>query len=142
MPAHTTASAQHLPAHMFEPTRQGTASQSPTLGPPHLVHRLVQMHRDMEPIQHMQGLAGFGRNHIEVRLPHIAAYKTQSADDFLSQRCQTSAQGGLGSLAPHPQQPPAMAVDLIDHCQKAVGAGPPATTNAAPSGTRPPSSPG
>jgi hypothetical protein len=34
------------------------AAQACALGPTHLIHRLIQMTRDMETIEHVQSLAG------------------------------------------------------------------------------------
>ena len=42
--------------------------QACAFGPPHLIHRLVQMARDMEPVQHVQCLPGLGRNDFQVKI--------------------------------------------------------------------------
>jgi len=64
-----TAAPQQRPAGVLQLLRSGLTCRSQTsgLGPPHLVHRLVQVHRDMEPVQHMQGLAGLRRDHAVFR---------------------------------------------------------------------------
>ena len=44
--------------------------------------------------------------------------KRKPADHLRSQRRQAPAQGGLGAFLPHPQQTPAMTVDLVNDGQK------------------------
>jgi hypothetical protein len=58
--------------------------QPPAFGSPHFVHRLIQVRRDMESVQHMQRLPDSGRQHLQVRFPHVAAHKPQAADQFRS----------------------------------------------------------
>src|SRR5664280_572239 len=62
--------------------------QTCALGAAHLIHRLIQMARDMEPIQHVQSLAGLGRDDLQVGLPHVAAHKTQPFYDLRPQCLQ------------------------------------------------------
>jgi len=64
--------------------------QARALGAAHLIHRLIQMARDMETIQHVQSLTGLGRDHLQVRFPHVAAHKTETLDDFRPQGLQAS----------------------------------------------------
>ena len=54
------AAAQEGPAHMLEPLGGCLACgpQADALGAPHLIHRLIQVGRDRETVQHMQRLAG------------------------------------------------------------------------------------
>src|SRR5450759_213567 len=40
--------------------------QTCALGAAHLIHRLIQMARDMEPIQHVQSLPGLGRDDLQM----------------------------------------------------------------------------
>src|ERR1022692_5079352 len=51
--------------------------QACALGAAHLIHRLIQMTRDMETVQHVQSLTGLGRDDFQVGLPHVTAHKTQ-----------------------------------------------------------------
>jgi len=41
-------------------------TQACALGPAHLIHRLIQMARDMETIQHVQSLTGLGRDDLQM----------------------------------------------------------------------------
>jgi len=92
-----------------------------TLGPTHLIHRLIEMAGDMETIQHVQSLSGLGGDDLQVGFPHVAAHKTQRFYDVRPQRLQAAPQGGLRAAAAHPQQAPAMGVDLVNDGQKVVG---------------------
>src|SRR6202023_4447850 len=57
-PTYPTATAQQRPAHVLESLRRCPAlgPQPCALPPAYLVHRLVQMHRDMAALEHMQSL--------------------------------------------------------------------------------------
>jgi len=121
--AHPAAPPQKLPAHFFESLRLGLAEQTPRFRPAHLVHRLVQVLRNMKAIQDMQRVADLPGNDVEVGFPHVAANKPQALDHFRSEGFQTVPQTGLRPARADPQQPLAMPVDLINHRQK-VGAFP------------------
>ncbi len=95
--AHATAPAQQFPAHFFEVIGLGRCrrAQPGTPGPARLIHRLIQVHRDVKPIQHMQRLASLCGDHVQVRSPHVGADKAQSRNHLWPQCRQTPAQRGL-----------------------------------------------
>lgn len=128
---HATASTQQLPAHAFElgGSRRIRLAQSSTLSPPHFVDGLVQVHRNVKTVQHVQRVAHPRGNHIQVRPPHVATHKLQTADHFRAQGGQASAQGRLGAPLAHPQQSPTMPVNLVDHRQKIIRTLAPAPVN-------------
>src|SRR5450631_2885438 len=107
---------------MLEPLRCFLVDgpQARALGAAHLIHRLIQMARDMESVQHVQSLTGFGRDDFQVGLPHVTAHKAQPFDDLRPQCLQTPTQRGLRTTTSHPQQTPASGVDLVDHSQEVV----------------------
>src|ERR1017187_8350061 len=78
------------------------------------------MQGDVETIQHVQGVTHFGRQNVQVRLPHVAAHKPYPLDDFRAERFQASPQSGLRAAAAYPQQAPAVLIDLVDHRQVVV----------------------
>src|SRR5215467_2074828 len=96
-------------------------AQACTLGAAHLVHRLIQVTGDMEAVQHMQGWSELSGDNLQVGFPHVAAHKTQSLDDLWPQHLQSPPQRSLRTSTPHPQQAPAVRVDLVDDGQKVVG---------------------
>jgi len=51
--------------------------QACALGPTHLIHRLIQMARDMETIQHVQSLTGLGRDDLQVGF-HLSLHTNRS----------------------------------------------------------------
>jgi len=108
---------------MLEPLRRFLAfgPQACALGAAHLIHSLIQMARDVESVQHVQSLTGLGRDDFQVGLPHVAAHKSQPFDDLWPQCLQAPPQRGLRAPPSHPQQAPAMRVDLVDDGQKVVG---------------------
>jgi hypothetical protein len=107
---------------MLEPLRCFLAfgPQACALGAAHLIHRLIQMARDMESVQHVQCLTGLGRDDFQVGLPHVAAHKSQPFDNLRPQCLQAPPQRDLRAPASHPQQAPAMRVDLVNDGQKVV----------------------
>ena len=84
------------------------------------VDRFVHMHRNMEAVQHMDGLAGFLGNHSQVRFPHVTADKMQLGRAFLAKVPKESQQSPDRPVPSHPQQPLALAVDLINNRQVLV----------------------
>jgi len=99
---------------------RGGRPEAGALGPAGLIHRLVQVQGDMEPVQHLQRVAHLGGEHIQVRPPQVAADKAQSAHHLGPQRRQSLAQRGLGPFAADPQQPPALTVNLVNDRQKTI----------------------
>ena len=81
-------SPQQGPARVLELRRLPCGSQTPALGTPHLVHRLIPVHRNVEAVQHVQGLSGLGSNDLLVGLPHVTAHKAQCLDRLRPQRLQ------------------------------------------------------
>ncbi len=77
----------------------------------------------------MQRVAHSRGNHVQVRSPHVAAHKLHPTDHLLTQGCQAPAQGRLGAPLAHPQQPPTMTVNLVDHRQEIVRSFTPAPVN-------------
>ena len=90
------------------------------LRPPNLIHRLVQMLGDVKAVQNIQGMPRHLSDDFEIRLPHVAADVTQFAQNLRTQLSQAAPQRGLGSSPSHPQESPAMLIDLVDHGQKLV----------------------
>src|SRR5919109_537976 len=122
LPAHPTGPPQQFPTHLLEPlglspTRRPQLS---AFGATHLVQGLIEIGGDVKAVQHMQRLAGSGGDDPQIRLPHIAAYKTQPRHYLRSQRLQTPPQRGLGAPLAHPQQTPAVPINLVNHCQEIV----------------------
>src|SRR5437867_7962265 len=117
---HAATATQQLRAHVFEPLHRRAASQSAAFGSAHLVHRLVEVHRDVETVQHVQGLRCLGGHHLQIGLPHIAADKTQSTDDFPAHRPRPAPQRGRRAPPTHPRQSSALPVALVDDGQKAL----------------------
>ena len=86
-PAYPTTAAKKRPAHMLEPLCGFAAfrPQACTLGAADLIHRLIQVARDMKTVKHMQGLTHLGRDNLQVGLPHVTAHKPQPFDDLGAQ---------------------------------------------------------
>src|ERR1035441_10957718 len=87
--------------------------QACALGAAHLIHRLIQMTRDMETVQHVQSLTGLGRDDFQVGLPHVAAHKKQPFDDLRPPCLQAPPQRGLRTPPPPPYPTTASGVPLV-----------------------------
>lgn len=83
----------------------------------HIIDRLVQMGRDMEPIQDMESLARLFRNHLQVRSPHVTADKLQRLVACWADPAEEPQERADGSLLPHPQQSFARGVNLVHQRQ-------------------------
>jgi len=118
--ADAAAAAQQCPAHVLELGGLGTTAQSVALGAAHLVNGLVEVRGDVKAVEDVERVTRLGGDDLEVGLPHVAADKTQAADDFRSEGGQPPAQGRLGAARPNPKQTAAVAVDLIDDGQEVL----------------------
>ena len=89
-PTHPAATTQQGPAGVLELLggRLACRSQTYRLGPPHLVHRLVQVHRDVEAVQDVQRFVGLRCDDVEVWFPHVATDKAQTLHRLRPQRLQ------------------------------------------------------
>src|SRR6202041_2900050 len=121
-PTHTAPLAQQRPTHILQLLAFFLArgTQAGTLSAAHLVHRLVHVLGDVESIEHMQRMAGLGGNHIEVRLPHVAAYKPQTFYKVWSKLLQPQSKRLLRAPLADPKQPFAPGIDLVDDGQKVI----------------------
>src|SRR5215472_5455420 len=79
------------------------------------------MHRDMKAIQDVQGLSDLGRYLFQVGFPHVAADKTHPWHHPRTQRSQPAPQRPPRPPLAHPQQAPAVRVDLVEDGQEVVG---------------------
>jgi len=77
---------------------------------------------DVEPIQHMQSVAGLCGDDLQIGFPHVAAHEPQTFYDLRPQRSQAAPQGGLCAPFTYPEQTPAAGVDLVNDGQKVIGA--------------------
>src|SRR5436190_1021628 len=89
--AHLVAPAQEFAAHVLELGVQGATVQATALSTTHLVDRLIEVRADVETVQDVEGVAGFGGNDLEVGLPHVATDETQAGNDVRSKRRQAPA---------------------------------------------------
>lgn len=95
-----------------------SSAQPARLGAAHLIDGLVEVRGDVKAVQDVERVTDFGGDDLEVRFPHVAADKAQAIDDLRSERRQPQAQRGLSATRPHPQQTPAVAVNLVDDGQE------------------------
>ena len=83
---------EQTPARMFEnvhpfgPQRAGILS-------PDLVYGLVHVHGDVKAIKHVDGLASFLGDNLQVRFPHVAADEAQSSRPFVAERSKEPQHG-------------------------------------------------
>ena len=120
MPAADSAAWRSSCQRIFlSPFAAGPSPQPSAFGPAHLVHRLIQMHRDVEAVQHVQRLAGFGGDDLQIRLPHVAANEAQPCTTSGPSAARPRRRWPACAVA-HPQQAPAMTVDLINDRQETI----------------------
>ena len=107
---------------MFEDRIQAVGFQFSRLLCPDFVDGFVQVHRDVKPIQHMDGLASLLCDYLQVRLPHVAAYEQKSLGSFLAKHPEKAQQCLDGPVLPDPKQSFIFRVSLINHGQVLVAA--------------------
>ena len=93
------------------------------LGATHLVDRHVHVPHDVEAVEHVQGGRDLLRDHLEVRLPHVAGHKLDTCLDLRRQRLKEPLQALLCPLLGHPQEP-LHGVDLVDEREVGMAASP------------------
>jgi hypothetical protein len=98
-------------------------AQLSELLPPHLVDRHVHVPHDVEEVEHLQGLPNLLRDHVEVRLPHIAAHETDAGPDVVGECLEESSQALLSALMRHPEQSLATG-NLVDEREIGMAAAP------------------
>ena len=85
-PAHAAAAAQQFPPQVFQARVAPSLEQPGGFRPADFIDSLIQVHGDMESIEHVQRLAGLLGHDVEVRLPHVAAHEAQPGDDLRGPR--------------------------------------------------------
>src|ERR1700728_4463879 len=115
---------QQAPTRMFQDLLVTGVFDSPRFLATNLVDGLVHLLHHVESIQHMDRLAKFFANDLEIRLPHVAAHEVDAGPRLVGQELKESPQARLGSLRADPQQPLHAVFDLIDQRQILVPAAP------------------
>src|SRR6202041_754529 len=75
---------------------------------------------DMESVEHIQRMAGLGGNHLQVRLPHVAAYKLQAFYKFWSELLQPQSKRLRRAPLADPKQAFTPGIDLVDDGQEVI----------------------
>ena len=57
----------------------------------------------MEAVEDVQGLGNLLRDHVEVRLPHVAAHETDAGPDVVGEYLEELPQTLLGALMRYPE---------------------------------------
>ncbi len=91
------------------------------LATPHSVHGFVEMFRNVERIEHVEGSAAKLGHDLEIGFPHVGTHDTQPCEEanmkFLKVM-KPFPQSGFGAALSDPQKPARTLVDLIDESQK------------------------
>ena len=97
----------------------------PGFAGPHVVDGFAQLLHDVEAVEDVDRPAGLLGQHLEIRLPQVAAHEPQARCRMSSpEQFQAAAQAVFGSLAADPQQALAAGVDLVDQRQVVMAASP------------------
>src|SRR5512143_3764255 len=82
-----------------------------------LVQRLAELLHHMEPVQDVNRLTQVLGDHVEVRLPHIAAHELHLLTGRFPETFQARTKAGLGPLLGHGQQPSCLSTDVVNQRQ-------------------------
>jgi hypothetical protein len=117
------APLEQAPAGPSEGSLVAIPAQLSELLPQHLVDRHVHVPHDVEAVEYVQGLRNLLRDHVDVRLPHIAAHETDAGPDVVGECLEESSQALLGALMRHPEQSLATG-NLVDEREIGTAAAP------------------
>ena len=81
--------------------------------PPHVINCHIHVPHDVEGVEHVQDLGNLFRDHVEVRLPHVAAHETDAGPAVVGEHLEELSQTLLGALMRYPEQS-LDAGDLVD----------------------------
>ena len=85
-----------------------------------LVDGLAHVGHDVEAVEHVEGSGRLACDHLQVRLPHVAADEPQLGAALAAKRPEELEQRpGLAVLS-HPQQPAHALIDLVDDREELV----------------------
>ena len=82
---------------------------------PNLIDGLSELLHDREAIENIQGLRGFLRDDLQIRMPHVAANEPELGGTFFSEHAEEPEKGLDLSFGPAPEKPPEPGIELIDH---------------------------
>jgi len=105
---------KQAPSRMGKNGHQPLGFHLPRFLRPDFINGLVHMQRNMKTVQDMNRLGGFFSDDFQIRLPHVAAYKLQTAVSFFPKLPEETQQGPYRTILSHPKKPLALSVNLID----------------------------
>src|SRR5712691_4809634 len=115
-------SLEQNPAGLGQPRLPAAPPQIVDLRSPHVVDRVAHMLGDVEAVEDVERMASFLRDHLQIRLPHVAADEPQDSGPVPPKPAEERQQGFDAALLADPQQALASDIDLIDERQVAVAA--------------------
>jgi len=115
-------SLEQNPAGLGQPGLPAAPPQIVDLRSPHVVDRRAHMLGDVEAVEDVERMASFLRDHLQIRLPHVAADEPEGGGPVPPKPAEERQQGFDAALLADPQQALASAIDLIDERQVPVAA--------------------
>lgn len=111
-------SFQQTPSTPGQNRLQSFALKFLDLAGPNLVEGLTHVAHDMEPIQDIDRFRRHLGDDPKVRLPHVAAYKSQTLASFRTKPLEESPVGSGCAIPTDPEQSPLSDVELIHQSDK------------------------
>ena len=96
---------------------------------PDVIQRLAELLHDVEPVEHVDRLPEPLGDHLEVRLPQVAAHVPHLTAGRLSEAIQAGPQACFGTLLGHGQWPPRPRADVVNERQVRAPTMPQSGTN-------------
>ena len=108
------AAPQQQPARLSQPRRATPLLQLADLRAPDGVDCRVHVERDVEPVEHVEGVVSLLGDDLEVRLPHVAADEPQRLRPLPAEPPEEPQERLDAPRLADPQEPRVRGVDLVD----------------------------
>ena len=106
---------EHSPAAVGQKILLPGRLEFGNLQTPDLIDGVSELFHDVKAIENDQGLRSFLRDHLQVRVPHVATDEPELGGAFFSEQPEEPEKRLDLSFRPAPEKPPEAGIELIDH---------------------------
>jgi hypothetical protein len=108
---------EKTPACVLEHRLIAFARHLPSLLGADIVDRLIQLGHDVKKIENLKRLVSLFLNDVQVRLPHVAGYESESFGARFSEHLEELSDRRLRTVPTNPKEPTTSLIDLLDDGQ-------------------------
>ena len=111
---------EHSPAAVGQKILLSGRLEFGNLQTPDLIDGVSELFHDVKAIENVQGLRSFLRDHLQIRVPHVATDEPDLGGAFFSEHAEEPKKRFDLSFRPAPERPPEAGIELIDHAEVLV----------------------